>query len=139
MKFILLLIATISTSANAETWIKYEQSTKSGFTAYYSADSIKAEGNFRSVLVLKNYELPKTFDAEKPYFEYRSTVSTQLINCSKNSYKNNKIQIWTELNGKGVLRKDYDYNKKENWDNVKKGSIQEALHDKVCFKILGKK
>lgn len=116
-------------------WVKYEQSTKSGFVAFYNPLSIKPEGDLRSVLILKNYYEPKLFDAEEPHFNYGSTIATQLINCSDNSYKNLRIQIWSLRGGKGELKKDYNYSDKNNWDKVKEGSIQEALHQKICLTI----
>ena len=116
-------------------WVKYEQSTKSGFVAYYNPMSIKAEGDLRSVLILKNYYEPKIYDAEQPHFKYSSTIATQLVNCKDNSYKNLRIQIWSLRAGNGELKKDYDYSNKENWTKVKDGSIQEALHQKICLTI----
>lgn len=116
-------------------WVKYEQSTTSGFVAFYNPLSIKAEGDLRSVQIMKNYHEPKLFDAERPHFKYSSTISTQLINCNDNSYKNLRIQIWSLRAGKGEQKKNYDYSNKDNWDIVKQGSIQEALHQKICLAI----
>lgn len=131
---ILILLISISNSALAQ-WVKYQQSTKNGFVAFYNPSSIKPIGNLRSVAILKNYYEPKIFDAEMPPFEYSSTISTQLIDCNDNSYKNLRIQIWSLRTGKGELKKDYNYSNKDNWDKVKNGSIQEALHQKICLTI----
>ncbi len=116
-------------------WVKYEQSLKGGFVAFYDPTSVKSEGAFRSVLILKNHNEPLVFNAEKPHFKYSSTIATQLINCASNSYKNNRIQIWSQLNGGGELKKDYSYRDKDNWGNLKPGSIQETLHQKICLTI----
>jgi hypothetical protein len=123
-----------SSQASAQ-WVKYEQSTKGGFVAFYDPTSVKPEGDFRSALILKNYNQPLLFNAEKPDFKYSSTIETQLINCAGNSYKNNRIQMWSQLNGGGKLKKDYSYRDKDNWGYVKPGSIQEALHQKICLNI----
>lgn len=116
-------------------WVKYEQSTKSGFVAFYNPLSIKSEGDLRSVLILKNYYELKIFDAEEPHFNYGSTIATQLIDCADSSYKNLRIQIWSLRSGKGELKKDYNYRQKNNWNKVKEGSIQEALHQKICLTV----
>ena len=123
-----------SLQASAQ-WVKYEQSTKGGFVAFYDPTSVKPDGDFRSVLILKNHNEPLVFKAEEPHFKYSSTIETQLINCASNSYKNNRIQIWSQRNGGGELKKDYSYRNKDNWDKVKPGSIQEALHQKICFTL----
>jgi hypothetical protein len=132
----LIFIGTIffSTQASAQ-WVEYEKSRKSGFIAFYDPLSIKPLGNLRSVSILKNYNEPRVFDAEEPHFIYSSTIATQLINCANNSYKNNRIQIWSQRSGSGELKKDYSYRDKDKWDEVRVGSIQEALHQKICFAI----
>lgn len=124
----------LSFQASAQ-WVKYEESTKGGFVAFYGPASVKPKGALRSVLVLKNFNVSADFDAEEPHFKYSSTIATQLINCIDNSYKNNRIQIWSLKSGTGELKKDYDYSNKNNWDKVKAGSIQEALHQKICLTI----
>lgn len=129
-----IFIGTICFSLQASAqWVKYEQSTKSGFVAFYDPSSIKPEGTLRSVLVLKNLNEPALFNAEEPHFKYSSTIETQLINCANKSYKNKRIQIWSLKGGTGDLKKEYEYSNKNNWGKVKKGSIQEALHEKVCL------
>ena len=135
MKLILLFLVSISVTANAETWVEYEKSTKLGFIAFYSPSSITRDNQYRTVQILKNYYETKTFTAEEPNFTYRSTLATQLINCSRNSYKNMRIQIWSNVGATGELKKDYDYSNKDNWDKVKENSIQEALHEAVCLRF----
>ena len=99
----------------------------------FMTPSIKPEGTLWSVLVLKNLNEPALFNAEEPHFKYSSTIETQLINCANKSYKNKRIQIWSLKGGTGDLKKEYEYSNKNHWGKVKKGSIQEALHEKVCL------
>jgi hypothetical protein len=128
--FIAVIFFPLQASAQ---WVKYEQSVTGGFIAFYDPTSVKPEGDFRSVLILKNFNAPLIFNAEEPHFRYSSTIATQLINCANNSYKNNRIQIWSLQNGAGDLKKNYNYSDKNNWEKVKTGSIQESLTQKICF------
>lgn len=135
MKRLVILLAVFSLMTKAETWVQYEDSKKLGFMAFYSPSSITRDNQYRTVQVLKNYYEPQKFTAEEPNFNYRSTLATHLINCSKNSYKNKRIQIWSNVGATGELKKDYDYSTKENWNQTKENSIQEALHEAVCLRF----
>ncbi|MBU3600039.1 hypothetical protein ICN28_05870 [Polynucleobacter sp. 30F-ANTBAC] len=132
-KYVSFLLIIISSSLHAETWVQYEESKKLGFIAFYSPSSITRNEQYRTVQILKNYYAPQKFTAEDPNFTYRSTLATQLINCSRNSYKNKRIQIWSDVGAAGELKKDYDYSSKDNWSKTSENSIQESLHEKVCL------
>ena len=136
---ILLLVASpllaFAVPANSD-WIYYAESSKSGFEIYYSKSSVKQEGAFTKVKIVKNFSEPQEFTAEKPYFKFLSRVETQLIDCEKKSYRGTRTEKWTELWGKGKLGRVYDYegSKKNGWSNsIKDTQIEGALMTKVCF------
>ena len=116
-------------------WVQYASSTKSSFDIYYSPSSIKSESGYKKVTILKNFNEPQQFTAEKPYFKFLSSVEAQLIDCQKKSYRGTRTEKWTELWGKGKLGRAYDYegSKKNGWSNpIKDTQIEGALMDKVC-------
>ena len=109
--------------------------SKSGFEIYYSKSSVKQEGAFTKVKIVKNFSESQEFTAEKPYFRFLSSVETQLIDCEKKAYRGIRTEKWTELWGKGKLGRAYDYegSKKNGWSNpIKDTQIEGALMDKVC-------
>lgn len=117
-------------------WVYYAESDKSGFEIYYSSSSIKKDGVFRTVKIVKNFSEPKEFTAEKPRFKFLSSVETQVVNCEKWIYRNIRSEKWTEHWGAGTLGRAYDYNdKKQNdWSGpIKKTQIEGALMEKICL------
>ena len=136
MLFILFLL--IPLLANAE-WVRYSQSQKQGFVAFYSPTSIHNEGEFKVVTILKNYVKPKQFTAEKPYFKYYSAVETHVVDCGKNIYRNKRIELWTQAWAKGKLGRAYDYvdeKHKDNWgEPIKSTSVQAVVMDIVCVGV----
>ena len=143
MKFKVLLILglgayqIIATAALPRSdWVYYAESDKSGFEIYYSSSSIKKDGVFRTVKIVKNFSEPQEFTAEKPHFKFLSSVETQVVNCEKWIYRNIRSEKWTEHWGAGTLGRAYDYNdKKQNdWSGpIKKTQIEGALMEKICL------
>ncbi|MBU3588523.1 surface-adhesin E family protein [Polynucleobacter sp. 80A-SIGWE] len=127
-------LIAFSIPANSD-WVYYAESSKSGFEIYYSKSSVKHEGIFTTVKIVKNFSELQEFTAEKPYFRFLSSVETQLINCENKSYRGIRTEKWTEHWGKGKLGRAYDFedNKKYAWSNpIKDTQIEGALMAKVC-------
>jgi len=135
---VILLSFSLASSAilpNSD-WVYYAESSKSGFEIYFSKSSVKKDGDFVTVTIVKNFAEPQEFKAEKPYFKFLSSVETQSIDCPKRIYRNARTEKWTELWGKGSLKKAYDYdaNKPNAWSNqIKDTQIEGALMAKVCI------
>ena len=134
-----LILSAISFFTYAEEpksdWTNYAESSKSGFKIYYSKSSVKKDGEFCTVKILKNFTEPQEFTAEKPHFKFLSSVETQIINCEKNSYRGTRTEKWTELWGKGKLGKAYDYvgARQQDWSEpIKTTQIEGVLMEKVC-------
>lgn len=135
---VVLLVFSLSSSATLTNsdWVYYADSGKSGFEIYFSKSSVKKNGEFVEVKVVKNFAEPQEFKAEKPYFKFLSSVETQSIDCSKRIYRNARTEKWTELWGKGNLKKAYDYDasKPNAWSNpIKDTQIEGALMAKICI------
>ena len=131
---LILCLGTFPLIANAE-WIQYAKSTKSSFEIYYSSASIKTDGWYKTVTILKNFNEPQEFTAEKPFFKFLSSVETQSIDCEKKVYRGTRTEKWSELWGKGKLGKSYDYvgAKKQAWSEpIKITQIEGVLMEKVC-------
>lgn len=135
LNFLIFLLAVFSFTAKAETWVQYEESKKFGFIAFYLPTSITRDNQYRTVKVLKTYNKPHQLSDKESDVLYRSTVVTQLINCSRNSYKNLGMQLWSDAGASGTLLRDFDYSKKDNWEKTKENSIQSVLHDEVCLRF----
>lgn len=135
--FLSLLAGTLTANSaqNNSDWIYVAESSKSKFEFFYSALSVKRDGRFINVKILKNFEGEQEFTAEKPFFKFLSSVETQIINCDNKTYRNTRSEKWSDKWGLGALGRAYDYlGKKENaWSGVIQDSqIEGALMAKVC-------
>lgn len=137
-KYFFTLIVFLPIIVNAE-WVRYAQSKKFGFVAFYDASSIKQEGDYKVVTLIKNFVKPQQFYAEKPYFKYLSKIEVQYINCDKNVYRSKRIEHWTETWAKGKMLRAYDFTAKKyenEWgEPIKSTSVQSGIMEAVCVGI----
>lgn len=136
MKFIiktLLLTVIFICPAHAE-WVPYANNTDRTMFLYYETLSIKNNNNIFSIQILKNFVEPKKVVLEGKTIVYKSVTDKQLIDCSKNLYRNTEIIFFEEWNadGKELYKSIID---KVNWYDIDKNSVQEGLMTKVCFSV----
>lgn len=136
MKFIiktLLLTVFFICPVRAE-WVPYANNTDRTMFLYYEPLSIKKNNNVFSIQILKNFVEPKKVVLEGKTIAYKSVTDKQLIDCSKNLYRNTEIIFFEEWNadGKELYKSTID---KVNWYDIDKNSVQEGLMTKVCFSV----
>jgi hypothetical protein len=136
MKFItkiLLLTFIFFSSARAE-WVPYANNSDRSMFLYYETLSVKKNNNVFSIQILKNFVEPKKVVLEGNTIVYKSVTDKQLIDCSKNLYRNTEIIFFEEwnANGKELYKSIID---KVKWYEIKSNSVQEGLMAKVCFSV----
>lgn len=136
MKFItkiLLLTVFFICPVRAE-WVPYANNTDRTMFLYYETLSIKKNNNVFSIQILKNFVEPKKVVLEGKTIVYKSVTDKQLIDCSKNLYRNTEIIFFEEWNtgGKQLYKSIIDNLK---WHEIKSNSVQEGLMTKVCFSV----
>lgn len=136
MKFItkILLLTLIFFSSTRAEWMPYANNTDRTMFLYYEPLSIKKNNNVFSIQILKNFVEPKKVVLEGKTILYKSVTDKQLIDCSKNLYRNTEIIFFEEWNaaGKELYKSTID---KVNWYDIDKNSVQEGLMTKVCFSV----
>jgi hypothetical protein len=136
MKFItkfLLLTVIFASSASAE-WVPYANNSDRSMFLYYETLSIKKSNNVFSIQILKNFVEPEKVVLEGKTIVYKSVIDKQLIDCSKNLYRNTEIIFFEEWSssGKELYKSVID---KVKWYEIKSNSVQEGLMQKVCFNV----
>lgn len=136
MKFItkILLLSVFFTYPVRAEWVPYANNTDRTMFLYYEPLSIKKNNNIFSIQILKNFVEPKKVVLEGKTILYKSVTDKQLIDCSKNLYRNTEIIFFEEWNadGKELYKSTID---KVNWYDIDKNSVQEGLMTKVCFSV----
>jgi hypothetical protein len=136
MKFIIktLLLTVFFISHVRAEWVPYANNTDKTMFLYYEPLSIRKNNNVFSVQILKNFAEPKKVILEGDPIVYKSVTDKQLIDCSKNLYRNTEVIFFQEWNavGKELYKSTID---KVKWYEIDKNSVQEGLMAKVCFSI----
>jgi hypothetical protein len=127
----LYLLAFISI-AHAE-WVEVGFSEERSFRMYYDSATIKKSGDIATVKIVKNFNVPqKSVDPNKPY-SYVSRITHQEIKCSENKARPLTIEMWSQLNGSGIMEQSHDYVGKKDWGKrFKITSIESAVISKAC-------
>jgi 5S rRNA maturation endonuclease (ribonuclease M5) len=101
---------------------------------YYEPLSINKNNNVFSIQILKNFVEPKKVVLKGKTIAYKSVTDKQLIDCSKNIYRNTEVIFFEEWDAKGkeLYKSIID---KVRWHEVKSNSVQEGLIKKVCFSV----
>jgi hypothetical protein len=111
---ICIILMTLNGYVHAE-WVEVGFSEERSFRMYYDPASIKKSGDIATVQVLKNYRAPqKSVDPNKPY-TFLSTITHQEIKCSENKARPLSIEMWSKLNGSGIMEQSHDYAGKKEW------------------------
>ena len=133
MKIILIFfLASFHNLAFAE-WFEVGFSEERTFRMYYDPATIKKNGDIATVKTLKNFSAPqKSVDPNKPY-TYFSRITNQEIKCSENKARPLTIEMWSQLNGSGIMEQSHDYVGKKDWGKrYKITSIENAVINKAC-------
>ena len=136
MKFItkFLLLAVIFVSFARAEWVPYANNSDRSMFLYYETLSVKKSSNVFSIQILKNFVEPKKFVLEDKTIVYKSVTDKQLIDCSKNLYRNTEVIFFEDWNasGKELYKSIID---KVRWYEIKSNSVQDELMTKVCFNV----
>lgn len=128
------VILVLSTNAFAK-WVEIDPSAEREFSMFFDPASIKKNGDIYQISILKNYKSPQnSVEGEAPK-KILSAISIQEINCTRNVYRNLKIDRWSGLNASGILEFSYDYSNKNEWSKwVRSTSLEGAVIAEVCRK-----
>jgi hypothetical protein len=136
MKFItkFLLLAVIFVSSARAEWVEYAKNLDRSMVLHYQNLSVDKKGEFTIVHIRKNFKSEKSVTLENKKILYKSVIDKQLIDCSKNLYRNTEVTFFEEWNagGKELYNSIID---KVRWHEVKSNSVQEELMTKVCFSV----
>ena len=132
MNKIPLLFIFFTALAHAE-WVEVGFSEERTFRMYYDPATIKKSGDIATVKTLKNFYSPqKSVDPNKPYI-YLSRITNQEIKCSENKARPLTIEMWSQLNGSGIMEQSHDYVGKKDWGKrYKITSIENAVISGAC-------
>ena len=123
MKFIIktLLLTVIFVSFARAEWVPYANNSDRSMFLYYETLSIKKNNDVFSIQILKNFVEPKKVVLEGKTIVYKSVTDKQLIDCSKNLYRNTEVIFFQEWNadGKELLKSTIDKVNKLNILNYK--------------------
>ena len=133
MKNILTLCLLIFHCVAYAEWVEVGFSEERTFRMYYDPASIKKSGDIATVKTLKNFYNPQqSVDPNKPYI-YLSRITNQEIKCSENKERPLTIEMWSQLNGSGIMEQSHDYVEKKDWGKrYKITSIENAVISGAC-------
>ena len=127
-----VILMALNSYAHAD-WVEVGFSEERTFRIYYDPATIKKSGDIATVKTLKNFYVPqKSVDPNKPY-TYFSRITNQEIKCSENKARPLTIEMWSQINGSGIMEQSHDYVGKKDWGKrYKITSIESALISKAC-------
>jgi len=133
LKLALISVAALISIPAFAKWVEIDPSESREFTIFYDPSSITRDGVIAKIKVLKNYKSPQKSVEGEPPAENLSSIAVQEIDCSKNKYRPQTIQKWSEPNGSGKLIQSYDYSSKKSWGQwVKTTTIEGVIVGKAC-------